>query len=229
VADEDLKRRQQLTFAQAEGAAPLPAQLKLKELSKELRALLWNVVHDQIRAASRHHDYVGYVIEEPWAGVLRGAHVYHHRMVDEFTAELGHHLEELKRLFEKGDYVAVLDWVQWVIRYGRPYRFALQINDALERGRAAYRVVDDTILPIGSEAEQATLESAFADVAATEFRGAREHLRNVRRQILRPANTPIASGKASTRWSPSFLCWNRAAILRRLWRSSKLLSGFTVR
>jgi hypothetical protein len=218
-----------LTFAQAEGAAPLPAQLKLKELSKELRALLWNVVHDQIRAANRHHDYVGYVIEEPWAGVLRGAHVYHHRMVDEFTAELGHHLEELKRLFEKGDYVAVLDWVQWVIRYGRPYRFALQINDALERGRAAYRVVDDTILPIGSEAEQATLERAFADVAATEFRGAREHLRNVRRQILRPANTPIASGKASTRWSPSFLCWNRAAILRRLWRSSKLLSGFTVR
>jgi hypothetical protein len=36
----------------------------------------------------------------------------------------------------------------------------------------------DTIIPIGSEAERDTLARAFADVAASEFHGARSHLRN---------------------------------------------------
>jgi hypothetical protein len=147
-----------LTFAQAEGAAPLPTQLQLKQLSKELRALLWNVVHKQLTESSHHQNYVGYVVENPWSAILRGAHVYHHhRMVDEFTPKFENHERELKQLFEKGDYVDVLGWVQWVIRHGRPYKFATQIDAALKQGRAAYRVLDDTIVPIGSEAELATL------------------------------------------------------------------------
>jgi hypothetical protein len=38
-------------------------------------------------------------------------------------------------------------------------------------------VIDgDTIMPIGSEAERETIECAFADLATTEFHGARKHL-----------------------------------------------------
>ena len=38
--------RKRLTFEQAEGAAPLPRQLRPKEISPELRALLWVAVHN---------------------------------------------------------------------------------------------------------------------------------------------------------------------------------------
>src|SRR5207244_52151 len=52
------------------------------------------------------------------------------------------------------------------------------ISVALQVGRAAYRVVDgDTIVPIGSEAEREAITRAFTDLAATEFHGARTHLR----------------------------------------------------
>jgi hypothetical protein len=45
---EDRKR---LTFEQAEGAEPLPAQLKLREVSQELRARLWQIFHQELAGA----------------------------------------------------------------------------------------------------------------------------------------------------------------------------------
>src|SRR5947207_1400575 len=42
------KERKRLTFAQAEGAEPLPSQLALKEISPELRARLWAVVYNSL-------------------------------------------------------------------------------------------------------------------------------------------------------------------------------------
>jgi hypothetical protein len=39
--DDPYAERKKLTFEQAEGAEPLPTQLKLKELSPLLRSALW--------------------------------------------------------------------------------------------------------------------------------------------------------------------------------------------
>jgi hypothetical protein len=52
TAHEELKRRRGLTFAQAEGVEPLPAQLGPKELSPELRAHLWAVLYDKLKLGS---------------------------------------------------------------------------------------------------------------------------------------------------------------------------------
>jgi hypothetical protein len=51
-------------------------------------------------------------------------------------------------------------------------------------GHAAYRVVDgNTIAPVGSEAELEAVKRAFADLAATEFHGARKHLRTAAEEL----------------------------------------------
>jgi hypothetical protein len=61
----------------------------------------------------------------------------------------------------------------------KPYRLEIEVAEALRASRAAYAVFDnDTIVPIGSDTERETLARAFADVAASEFNGARAHLRN---------------------------------------------------
>jgi hypothetical protein len=44
--------RKGLTFEQAEGAEPLPSQLKLREVSRELRARLWAVFVKLLQGAS---------------------------------------------------------------------------------------------------------------------------------------------------------------------------------
>ena len=53
------------------------------------------------------------------------------------------------------------------------------MDGILEQCGAAYRLLDDneTIVPISSEEERATLNRAFADLAGTEWSGARAHLR----------------------------------------------------
>ena len=80
----------------------------------------------------------------------------------------------------RGDYVAVLGFVQWVLRHKqKPRGLELEVNAALRASRAAYALFDnDTIIPVGSDAERDTLARAFADVAVSEFHGARAHLRS---------------------------------------------------
>jgi hypothetical protein len=178
--------RKQLTFEQAEGAEPLPSQLKLKELSQQLRAALWRVVYDSFRQAKAEPLYLVSVFTSPWDYILRDMHTYrYHRMADTFVNRFDELAAEAKKVFEDGDYVAVFGWLQWALRrQDCPYQFSEKIDAALRSGRAAYRVLDrNTIVPIASEAELDTLKRAFADLAATEFLGARAHLKNAAAEL----------------------------------------------
>jgi hypothetical protein len=185
VAD-DFADRKRLTFEQAEGAEPLPSQLKLKELSQQLRAALWRVVYESFRQSKAQPERAASVFTSPWDYILRDMYTYrYHRMADEFVNRFDELTAEAKKVFEDGDYVAVFGWLQWVLRLPQcPYGLSQRIDAALRLGRAAYRVLEDeTIVPIGSSAEFETLERAFADLAATEFHGARAHLRNAATEL----------------------------------------------
>jgi hypothetical protein len=87
---------------------------------------------------------------------------------------------EVKQLIINENYLQVFGLLQWMLRQPEiPQRLHEDIEDALRQSRAAYAVFDrDTIIPVGSDAERETLARAFADVAASEFHGARAHLRN---------------------------------------------------
>ena len=87
---------------------------------------------------------------------------------------------EVKQLIINDNYLQVFGLLQWMLRQPEiPQRLHEDIEDALRQSRAAYAVFDrDTIIPVGSDAERETLARAFADVAASEFHGARAHLRN---------------------------------------------------
>jgi len=115
----------------------------------------------------------------PWNDILFAMHIHRdHGMVDEFEQACDHHAERMKSIIQRGTYLQVFGWIQWVLRRKDcPAMFVVGIDQALEEGRAAYRIVDgDTIMPIGSQAELETVQQAFADLAATEFHGARQHL-----------------------------------------------------
>lgn len=82
-------------------------------------------------------------------------------------------------MFFHGNYRGVLGFIQWILRaQNSGSNLHEHVEAALRESRAAYRVFDsDTIVPIESDAEEQTLKLAFADVTASEFRGARSHLR----------------------------------------------------
>jgi hypothetical protein len=87
---------------------------------------------------------------------------------------------QTRTLFETGDYAQIFGWLEYVLKHPAcPAPFAKTIQNILPNCRAAYRVVDGTVIcPISSEVEHATIVRAFADLAATQFNGARKHLRD---------------------------------------------------
>ncbi len=56
--DDPYADRKALTFEQAEGIVPLPTQLLPKEVSQELSALLWAVVHASLNRSAARDLYI---------------------------------------------------------------------------------------------------------------------------------------------------------------------------
>jgi hypothetical protein len=178
---DPLAWRKALTFEQAEGAAPLPAQLKPKEISRPLRVKLWQVLYADMRRSVDRNRFFG-----DWENVLFDMHVDRYsRMPDEFNNNAQFNILELRTIFETGDYVKVFGTLQWILRHPVcPMWLSEQINRELSAAGAAYHVVDrDTIAPIGSDAERETIMRTFVDLAASEFNGARAHLRKAAEEL----------------------------------------------
>jgi hypothetical protein len=175
--DDEVSRRKGLTFAQAEGLSPLPAQLSRTEVTPELRAVLWKFIHDEIGRSTRG-DYLGAV----WEKILRNVHVLHyHRFTDDFSTHLKtvtQAVKAVRSVFEQGNYADVYGWLQFVLQHQPPPGFARQLEDRLRYCRAPYRILaDDVLCPIGSDLDAAVVQRALQDVGKHSLTGGREHLR----------------------------------------------------
>jgi hypothetical protein len=182
VAADIIGNREQMTFEQAEGAHPLPQQLRPKEISQKLRSYLWFIFYNAIWDSS---DSGGY-LTDPWHRILRDLHVFHyHQMIDDYDSRLKVQVQAVKNVITKGNYIDVLGFTQAVIRHGVcPRETREAIRSALESSRAAYTLIEGrTIVPKATDQEVKTLERAFADVKGAQFIGAREHLRNAAERL----------------------------------------------
>src|SRR3954471_22950410 len=88
MSDDPYADRRHLTFEQAEGASPIPPQLKPKEISEQLRALLWRAVYESLDDDRQRAAYGKLSIGGNWREVLYDFFTQHvHGMADEFTRE----------------------------------------------------------------------------------------------------------------------------------------------
>lgn len=138
---QDVVDRDRLTFEQAEGAMPLRSPLGPGEISPELRALLWALVHDEIERSTAPAS--GRLME-PWHTILADEFVLHrHGMIDDLPSLWADYRPALKRLFSDGDYVEIFGFLEWVLRDRQtPRALAGKIDWVLRHAHAAYRVAD---------------------------------------------------------------------------------------
>jgi hypothetical protein len=176
--DDEVARRRVLTFAQAEGLSPLPTQLNRTEVTPELRAVLWQFIHDEISRSTTTGTFDTFV-GSVWGKILRNVHVLHyHRFTDDFSTVLNDVLKSVRPVFEKGDFAEIYGWLQFVLQHQPPPGFARQIEARLRYCRAPYRVIaDDVLCPIGSNLDAAIVERALKDVQASSLAGGHEHLK----------------------------------------------------
>jgi hypothetical protein len=175
--------RSKVTFAQAEGQEKLPAQLKTKQLSRELRAHIWRAMiislEDSLTFNARIYPrayYLGY----PWEVILSDYWVERmYKFIDEIDKGYSYWSKFLKAKISDGSYIDVFDFIQFVLRHvACPIDFPDLINKALEYGRAAYRVFDrETIVPIADEIDAYIYQRALDCTSRSGINGARAHLR----------------------------------------------------
>lgn len=183
VPDDDYSERRGLTFAQAEGAEPLPGQLRRTEISPQLSALMWAILNRDIRS-SIHRDSIGFrdgVVVGRWAIILQDFHVFEqHLPVDEFDNDAKEVLPRVKSIIFSGSYLQFFGFLQFVVRHPQCTReLKSHIRGCLEQARAAFRLIHgDTFIPLASEEEAEIVERAFTDVSTAGFGGARTHLGN---------------------------------------------------
>ena len=171
----DLDRRK-VTFEQAEGFEPLPAQLKPKELTKHLRAALWYALHSELEEATETYERT---ISGNWREVLRGLHVFYFGFpADEFNPKAHNQVQWLKGITLAGTYVQVFGLFQWILRHrGCPEHFADLVEAVLDMNKAGYRLVDgNTFVPVASKEEADIAQQAFAALNTNRYAGARKHL-----------------------------------------------------
>lgn len=176
---DELAEREKLTFEQAEGLESLPSQLQLREVSDQLRAVLWNRIYGYLEKATEHSDYGDNYLREPWPTILKAEHVYRqHKMADDFENKSEKLIRQIKAVFQSGTYAEVFGWLEFVLKdRACPPRLDEQIENSLRYCKAAYRVLGGKVIcPISSEAESTTIKKAFADLASSQFNGARNHL-----------------------------------------------------
>ena len=176
---KDIAERKKLSFEQAEGAQPLPPQLQLREISQQLRAVLWKRINSYLDEVTRARDYLPNYLDKPWSTILKDEHVYRqHRMADDFENDAKTLVKQTRYIFEKGDYVEIFGWLEFVLKHPAcPYNLAAEVEGTLRFCHAAYRVIDKKVIcPIASDTEHSTITKAFADLAGTQFNGARAHL-----------------------------------------------------
>lgn len=182
-SDDFYAERRRMTFEQAEGVEPLPSQLQLKEISPELSARLFDLIHSEYSRSSKYFEggFSGSVrLIDPWKTVLRRNHIErNHQASDEFTDDFNINLSHIKKIMFRRNYTEIFGFLQFALRTRRLFpTFPVELQRVLSASRAAYIVVeDDTIVPISSEAEARALIEALTDLSSSGLAGAKAHLK----------------------------------------------------
>jgi hypothetical protein len=180
---DPLEQRKKLSFEQAADVAPLPAQLKVGEISQEFRAVLWSAFREEL---NKHKEYTVHLsLGKPWSTILAEANVWHDHRLDEFPRTFLEAVSRVQDRIAKGSWSDVLGWLEWVFKHPScPARFPKLVDALMAHCRLAYRVFDSVVIcPIGSETEREAIERAFADLATAELHGARAHLGKAAEQL----------------------------------------------
>ena len=184
TTSRDRQDPRSLTFEQREGAAPLPRQLELREISQELRARIWHIFEVSIVA---HRSSMGGTpwIVDPWKAILQAKWVYRDHRLEEFSTSHKARMADLRSTVEFGDYADFFGLLEWIIRQPEcPPKFRAAVSLALKGSRSAYRIVDqDRIMAISDEAEAENLSRVLSELSKARLAAPREHLKRAASQL----------------------------------------------
>ncbi|KEZ20089.1 hypothetical protein CP98_01294 [Sphingobium yanoikuyae] len=167
-----------LTFGQSIGVEPLPSQLALREISKELAAQLFACFYFDMGIEKEFSGFEEHLRKE-WRVIMNSWYIgYEHMPADQLSTEFDNNVAFVKNIIFSRNYVKIFNFIQFVCRSSScPKEIISGVTQVLIDCRAAYRLIDKTIVPIAAEAEAEAVAHAMSVAAAHPAQGPRTHLR----------------------------------------------------
>jgi hypothetical protein len=165
-------------FSQRTGLEPIPPQLKLGEVSTELRRLLHYYISLEIDRESYPTGY-SVVFADKWRRVAKDLHVvFFKQPVDTFNYSVHENEQRLNNHIKRAGIGDLFNLVEFLVRHpGCSSEMKGEVADAFVTARAAYRVFDNKcIAAIGTDEQAAAYECAIADAEADNAIAARKQL-----------------------------------------------------
>lgn len=173
--------RSEITFEQAEGLSPLPSQMALRELSDPLRAFLLNETLVSIQREMREEGN-RLSLATKWGGVFTNYCLERGLSPANINTSYTSVEKSLNSLFMTDSYGRVLGAVEYFVRNLRDTKirvaYAISVRGQLERLRCAYRLIDNSIMPVATPEEGAAIQTALNVLSAKGMGGARSHIIN---------------------------------------------------
>lgn len=170
--------RSYMPFSQRSGFEPIPPQLKLNEVSDELRRLIFYYVNLEIDRES-YTPYAGAIFKDEWRRVAQDLHVlFFGQPADSFDHGTYENEKRIKLFVERADIGRLFNFVEFMVRH-RAVSTVLkrELTEAFVTARAAYRIIDNShIAAIGNEEQAEAFARAIADAEAKNATAARKQL-----------------------------------------------------
>jgi hypothetical protein len=167
-----------LPFSQRTGLAPIPPQLKLGEVSPELRRLLFYFFDLEWQRES-NSTYSYRVFDAGWLRVASDLHVLHFNLdASSFNSEASFTHAKIRQFIKQAPIGPLFDLVEFFASHrGCSDEFKRELASAFVMSRAAYRIFDNQyIVAIGTDEQAAAVERAITDAEAKNATAARKQL-----------------------------------------------------
>lgn len=165
-------------FSQRNGLKPIPPQLKLGEVSDDLRRLIDFHISRELERHSRYVPNAGMFINDKFRRVGEDLFVrYFGVPYAKFTSKTEEIKLIVRRFIQTETYGDLFDLVEFFLRHpGCSDGLKGDLVRAFVEARAAYRVFDRLIVAIGTEESAEAIERAIRDAEAKNATAARGHL-----------------------------------------------------
>lgn len=166
-----------IPFSQRNGLAPIPPQLKLGEVSEDLRRLLGYYIGLEIDREAIS-GYEGSYFHGKWERVAMDFHVLFLKQEAESYENSPYELKRrLQTALRRSGIGPLFDLVEFFVRHsGCSKEFKGEVANAFVMAKSAYRIVDSQIIAIGVAEQGDAFERALASAEASGAEAARQHL-----------------------------------------------------
>lgn len=166
-------------FSQRTGIEPVPPQLKLGEVSAELRRLLSYYISLEIDRETRPVPYGNAILNDRWVRVAKDLLVlFFKEPIENFKYGAYDNKLRLSGFIQGAKIGRLFDLVEFLLRHrGCSDEVKRELSEAFVTARAAYRLLDDDcIVAIGTEEQAAAFQRAVADAEDNGATAARKQL-----------------------------------------------------